>query len=435
MKKLALITVMMLLAPLANAQEENAGAEEILIEAENGQAVLEVSFPETEAIPGQPLELRLTVLVPTYLPSPPVWPGLEAPNLLIRLPSRSTNPRSAPVDGETWNGVSRLYRISPMVPGDFFIPPQEVTVTYADPDTNEPVTATLNTPELGFAGVLPAGAENLDPFVAAASLELEQTVDGDPAGMTPGDSVKRTIVAKVSGTSPMFLPALMTQAQIEGVAAYPDEPVMTETEDRGEIGGTRTESTTFVAEGGGSGEVPPVTVEWYNLETETVETATVEGFSISVDGPPAKSDEPPRDWRLLALAGIAGLITVAIVAVLFRRFREPVSQHFAERREARLASEEHAWRQLHKALADRDAAALRPALDVWAGRVRGSDPRQRQGVQKALIALGAAKYGRGATGSNSDAWRMLNDALTAARKTARHETATAAALPGLNQRV
>ncbi len=432
MKGFAIFFVLVVFATLAHGQDEGSDGES-RIEAENGQAVLDVSFPETEAVPGQPLELRLTVLVPTYLPTPPVWPGLEAPNLLVRLPERATNPRSEQVDGETWSGVSRLYRISPMVPGSFSIPPQDVTVTYADPDTNEPVKATLTTPPLGFSGILPPGADNLDPFIAATSLELEQTVDGIPGEMKPGDSITRTLVATVSGTSPMFLPNMLTPDPVDGVAAYPDEPVMAETNYDGVAGGTRKESITYVAEGGGTGEA--VTIEWYNLSSETVETASVEGVSISVVGPPAKTAAEPRNWRLLAITGVAGLAALVSLMVLFRKLRGPLSRFVREHREARLASEQHAWRELRKVVASRNNSALRPAMDVWAVRVSGTDPRQFQDVQNALMAIGAAKYGRNGTGSGQDPWRMLDSALSAVRDAAHHRTRAADALPALNRPV
>jgi hypothetical protein len=211
--------------PEGEAEADRTGGEPTSrVQAPDGGPVLEVTFEETEAIPGQPLSLRLTVLVPTFLPHPPVWPSLEAPNLLVRLPERSTNPTSARVGDETWSGVTRNYRISPMVPGDFTIPPQEVIVTYADPDSNEAVKATLRTEAVAFRGVVPEGAEGLDPFIAADALELEQTVDGEPGAMAPGDSVTRAVVATVSGTSPMFLPDLLVPVVVDGIASYPDEP-------------------------------------------------------------------------------------------------------------------------------------------------------------------------------------------------------------------
>ena len=37
--------------------------------------ILWMSFEDTVTVPGQPLSLRLTVLVPTFMPKPPVWPS------------------------------------------------------------------------------------------------------------------------------------------------------------------------------------------------------------------------------------------------------------------------------------------------------------------------------------------------------------------------
>ncbi|HRY25891.1 MAG: BatD family protein [Geminicoccaceae bacterium] len=392
--------------------------------------VLQVTFEETEAIPGQPLSLRLTVLAPTFMPDPPVWPSLEAPNLLVRLPERSTGPTSEEVGGETWSGVTRHYRISPMVPGEFAIPPQEVIVTWADPETSEPRKVTLTTEPLTFSGVLPEGAEGLDPFIAAEALELKQEVAGEPEAMQPGDSVTRTIKATIRGTSPMFLPALLPPTDVAGVAAYPDEPVLEESDDRGVLEGTRAESVTLVAEGGGSGEAPAVSLDWYNLKSGEVETASVDGFPIEVDGPPASSAEP-RDWRAIGLASLAALLALAVVAWLLRRLLPPFGRWLRERRTERLASEGHAFGQLQRAVARRDEPALRPALDAWAAKVEGHDPREHPGVRHALVAIGAARYGRGASGDAGAGWRALAAALPEARRDALARDRLAA-LPPLN---
>ena len=130
---------------------------------------LTVDFPETEAVPGQPLSLRLTVLVPTFMPEPPVWPSLETPNLLVRLPSRSTGPVSERIDGETWSGVSRHYRISPMVPGPMTLPPQEVVVTWQDLEASDVRQTTLTTEAVSLAS---GGDRRLTAVYALAQLLL-----------------------------------------------------------------------------------------------------------------------------------------------------------------------------------------------------------------------------------------------------------------------
>ncbi|MCB1485996.1 MAG: BatD family protein, partial [Bauldia sp.] len=242
MRRAVLFLLALLLAPPVLAQQGSA-------------PILEVTVEQTEAIPGEMLSLRLTVLVPTFMPKPPVWPSFETPNLLVRLPEGSTGPTSKRIDGETWSGITRRYRISPMIAGTFAIPPQDVVITYADPETSKPIQATLRTDPLKFTGVIPEGAEGLDPFIAADRLELTEQIDGTPGDMKPGDSVIRTVTATIEGVSPMFLPTLLPQVAIDGIAAYPAEPAVEEKDNRGEISGSRTERVTLLAEGGGSGDV------------------------------------------------------------------------------------------------------------------------------------------------------------------------------------
>jgi hypothetical protein len=336
------------------------------------------------------------------------------------------------IGGQTWSGISRRYRITPMVPGTFALPPQPVVVTYADPQDSTPRHVTLETNPLTFTGVVPKVAEDLDPFVAAETLTLEQTIDGDPAAMTPGDSVTRTVVATVAGTSPMFVPDLLAPVTIDGIAAYPDEPALSETAERGTLGGTRTESVTFVAEGGGSGEVPPVSIEWLNLTSGAVETATAAGFAIHVAGAPARR-AAPTDWRAIGLAVLIGAVAVTALAWAIRRAVPPLRARQAERRAHRLASEAHAFAGLERAVRRRDHATLRQALDLWASRTAGPDPRDDPAVHAALTALGAARYGGASDrGEEGAAWNKLARALPDARRATNAPAAATRPLPALN---
>jgi hypothetical protein len=381
------------------------------------EPILTVEFSETEAIPGQPLVLRLAVLVPTFMPSPPVWPSFEAPNLLVRLPEGSTSPVSRRVGGDTWSGVSRRYSISPMMPGSFAIPPQSVVVTYVDPDTTEPARATLSTGPIVFAGVLPDGAEGLDPFLAARAVDLAQEVVGNPSTMVPGDSFTRTVTARISGTSPMFLPDLLPTHGIEGLAAYSDAPVIEESFDRGVLSGTRTESVTYVAEGGGSGAVPALALDWYDLDAGGVETATVDGFAVRVDGPPVRSAAQP-DWRGIARAALLSLAAVAVLVPLVRRAVPRVRRGLERWHATRAATERHAFAAVRRAAAARDMSRLYPALEDWARKAGDPDPRRDAALSRALNDLGASRYGP-ARGGEAQAWRALADALPGARRSRR----------------
>ncbi|WP_148862862.1 BatD family protein [Marinobacter fonticola] len=393
--------------------------------------VLKTELEQTDAIPGTPLSLRLTVLVPTYLPSPPEWPGLEAPNLMVRLPERSTNPTSERVDGDTWAGITRHYRLYPMVAGDFVLPPQTVRVTYADSENGDRRQVDLSTDPLRFRGVVPAGTQSLDPFLAAESLELEQSREGGDDPMKPGDSLSWTVVAKVTGTSPMFLPSLLPELEFPGVAVYPDEPVVSETSDRGTMAGTRTESVTFVAQGGGEYDVPSVSLDWYNLTTGNVETASVEGFAFDVDGPPAPA-RAEVNWRSVVVVAMLLLLCLLAGFWIVRRWGGAVRHRWETARARRRDSETHAYRDVKKTIARRDNARLYAALDVWAARTPGHDPRHNPELRKALLKLGEARYGGRGEANTDRVWRDLERAVAGARIAGRKEASAKQALPPLN---
>lgn len=252
--------------------------------------MLRQTFDETEAVPGQPLTLRLTVLVPSFMPKPPVWPDFQMPNVMVRVGSAGR--RAERIGNETWSGVTRRYTIAPMVGGTFEVPAQAVAITWSDPETGEPRQAELATEPISFTGTIPEAAAGLDPFIAATALELAQAIEGTPEDLAPGDSVTRSVTGTISGVSPVMLPRLQPAIEIDAIASYPDEPAIVETDDRGVPGGSRSERVTLLAQGGGSGHVPEITLDWFNIDSGKIETARAEGFDISVSGPPTRSAAP-----------------------------------------------------------------------------------------------------------------------------------------------
>ncbi len=392
--------------------------------------VVEVEFETAEAIPGQSLLLRVTVLVPTWMPKPVVFPSFEAPNLRIRLPEQSTSPTSKTIDGESWSGVSRRLQVAPMVPGQFEISQQELIVTWAEPGKPDPLVKTVLLDPIQVTGSVPAGAEDLDPFVAAEALDLSSAVSEATMPLKAGDSVNITVTAKVDGTSPMFLPPLIPPVQIDGVAAYPAEPAIEESENRGKLSGTRVEGLTLVAEAGGSGAVPEISLRWYNLKTKQVETATVEGFDVSVDAPSAaRQNLSPR----LLMAGIvASLLALLLIWWGARKIIPLLRQWLDARRQRIEASEHHAFEILLKAVADKDFGGMMQALDHWSERMP-HDPRQLLSLQSALSALGAARYGPEKT-QEDVAWEGVKAAVSSARAEGRMQGQAARVLPPLNPR-
>ncbi|WP_068111485.1 BatD family protein [Tropicimonas marinistellae] len=411
-------------------------AQEAPVDDAPSAPLVSAELEPASVVVGQPAVLRLKVLVPTWLPQPPSFPALDLPNVITRLPERASGPISEQVGGETWSGVSRAYRLYPMVPGQIALPPQQIGVTYADPDTTQPVTAQVALDPIALTATVPEAAAGLDPMILATGLSLEQNIEGGEGPLSAGDAVVRSVTATIAGTSPLFLPPLIPDLNAEPVQAHAREPAVAEREDRGVMSGQRTETVTYVARYGGVVDLPAISVDWFNVDTGQVETAEVAGTTLTVDAP-----SPPREPRLtrrqvIALALAAGVLAAA--AWLLRRFAwPPLRSYLSERRAAREASEAHAANGVRQAISAHDLHGVFTALDSWDARCpadagKGTDEERR--LAAALHSIGAAKYG-GAPGPRDADWTALDAAFVAVRTARVHGPSGmdgTAALPPMN---
>ncbi len=377
------------------------------------QPLLRASFEKTVAVPGQTLLLEVTILVPTWMPKPPEFPIFDLPDVSVRLPEGSSRPTMERIDGDTWAGVSRTYQVSPLVVGQFRLPPQIIRITYADPETRAPIVVDLRTRAFAFEGRAPAGAEGLDPFIAADTLSLGQSIEGDPEKLEPGLSFTRVVTAQLTGASPFFLPPLVPVFQAPGLAAYPKEPAITETSHRGITTGTRIEIVTYVAEAGGRFRAAPIRLRWWNLRTKAIEVAELPALAITSRGPPPVAVSPPVDWREWALGLAIGVLLATILGVASRWLWPRYALQRLRRREARLASEAFAFAGVTKAMQARHFGDAIRAIELWSMRLPIRSQEDRSGLFAPLDSLGAQFYGRDGQAPSSGDW---SEALAALRR-------------------
>ncbi len=372
--------------------------------------------PETVRV-GEALSLRVTVLVPTWFPRPPVYPDFELVNAITRLPADSSFPTSERIDGESWSGIVREYQVYPLAAAGYRIEGATVRVTYADPGA-DPIVRDVALPPVFFRGTVPAGAEGLEPYLAGRDLQVSLAVQGDDGELAVGDAVVLTYTAALDGLPSMFLPPLAPDldALVESgrVSVYADAPRYADDDGLA----TRSERLTLVFQAGGVYTVPAVAIDYWDTEAGEVRTARAEALQLSVSGPAvvadasdAVADGAARGWPALLGGALLVLALVAGRAALPR-----ARQWLAAWR----VSEPRAFRDLRRALRSGPDVQRYSALQCWLSWLEpGLSPRTfardygDAALQEAIEALSAHCFaGRG----QAPQPRQLAQALAQARQ-------------------
>jgi hypothetical protein len=341
------------------------------------EPIVQVTTDPPRVVVGQPVTLRIVVLAPNYMTSPPELPGFQVRNAVTRqLQSVNTSDQR---DGVSYAGVQYEYAITPLEPGTYAMADQAVRIKYA---AVPPATRELNLalPRVSFEAFVPDAAAGLHPFVSAKRLNAEQQIKHSSDPLKPGDAVTLSVTITAEGTPAMLLPPLQF-ASVDGLQLYSAQPVLQDkTEARTDImTATRTESATYMVERPGTYSLPPVEIGWWNLADGKVERIHLDGASFTVATVPGIVGEGPvgqsasvwswpqiRDllvdhWLLVLLAAViaAGLGMIAPRAI--RR----LTAESRRRREAYRRSELFAFHRLRRAIGRRDASQTYFALLDW----------------------------------------------------------------------
>lgn len=318
---------------------------------------------------GEPITLRVSVLAPTWFPQPPVFPNFELPNTLTRLPANSSGPISERVGRSTWSGIQRRYQIYPLVAGQFQISARQLTVTYADPASREPIEMDLTLPVINFSSEVPAGAESLDPYIAGERFELRREVSGDSDGLSAGDAIEMTYQATLEGLPAMFLPDLFTDPQIPGLSVYAQEPVIHDEDGRA----VRDEKLTLVFDGGGEFTLPAVEYSWWDTRLNELATARIDELTISVSGTVVATSAVSgdgRNWRAMSIVMVLGAGVLTLLWFALRRRLPALVGRWRQAKALHQKSEVYAFNLVCQSLRQKDERESFQRLLSWVERLQ-----------------------------------------------------------------
>jgi len=382
-----------------------AAAERPIVRAEISPAAVAV---------GESVELKVTVLVPTWFTRPSIYPSFELANAITRLPADSSFSMRERIGNDSWSAIVRTYEITPLFGANYRLSGQSISISYANPGS-DPVTVDIEVPEVFFFGSVPAGAEALDPYVAGRGLNLSLGVEGEIADLQVGDALVLTYSADLDGLPAIFLPPLAPTMAFDGVSVYADSPVVAD-----KATARRSEKLTLVFDAGGEFVIPGLTLSFWNTETESTDIAAVEGFTITVAGlPKAPIDsEAAAGKRWIPWASVAaGLmllayLTYALGPVAAGRYRAALKQ--------RRRSERYAFTKLQAALRANNAEEAYRAMLTWLARLEpGLSARELArcyGDDSLLAAVEALSMSVNTGSGSSDDTGPLAGGLVSARR-------------------
>ena len=409
-----------------------------LLAQEQQQPIVRVTLSPESVSVGEATDMRVTVLVPTWFASPPVFPTFEIANAITRLPPDSSFPMSERVGGDTWSGIVRDYRVYPLLGATYRISDQSVQIRYANPG-GQPLSAEITIPDIVLRATVPAGAENLQPYLAGRELKLSHEIEGDIASLQTGDAVVVVYTAELDGMPVIFLPRLAPLPRtldLEGVSIYADTPVLEEGPPA-----RRSEKLTLVFESGGEFTLPGIRLDWWNTATGELDTSAAPPVQLSVAGAVAgptaghdPSTRPATNWQLV----LASLAAVLVAVFLARRAIRLLNSHLRTAIQARRQSEKYAFNELRGTLREGSPSAIYHAMLHWLERLEtGMDARRFTTVYGTDELIVATDQLAAATYSDSDLTPNLSGLhaeLVAARSNWRKTQSRDArlALPHLN---
>jgi hypothetical protein len=241
------------------------------------------------------------------------------PGTLVRPTAKFAFNETQRRGGDTWAFQSLRFRLYSERAGSLRTPPLATFIS-VDTETHGVVEGEvmLQVPPLEIEP--PPGTEGLASWVAATEFEVDESWEGVLEVYQVGDAVTRIRRFVINGAPAMAIPA-SPQIKLDGVQVYNAPELVDDKTVGGSLEGVREESVVFTVKAGGTYSIPGHQINWFNLNTRTVEQIDFPGRTLDVSGPAtsdaAAAPEPSYDMENLLYLGLA-VLGVALSYLLLR---------------------------------------------------------------------------------------------------------------------
>ncbi len=197
-------------------------------------------------------------------------------------------------NGKNWNVTERRYALFPQQHGSLKLDPVQLDASvmagrsYGSPfQTTRPIRVRSNALELDVKSMPANWKSNL--WLPAKHLQLIENWPEDEFKV--GDSITRTLTLTAVGLTSSQLPELSGLLP-DHLKAYADKPVLTDNNAFDGVTSLRQEKLAILATRPGTFILPPIDIDWWNSETQSMQKVSLPARTFKVLPAPVDSVQP-----------------------------------------------------------------------------------------------------------------------------------------------
>ena len=352
----------------------------------HAKVIVKTDFSPEAPWVGQQLVIKIDVLSETGWSKISRLGEIEVPGAFVKIIDRQGIRLNDTIDGQSVTGQRYELFVYPQRQGEIVIPaiPVEVSIQTwgAEASTTQENT---EVPSIRFNARLPDNVELNEGLVSTTNLTARQSwqTASSSDNYHVGDALKRTIVLEAENVPGMaFTP--VTFSVTDSIKLYPAEAEIDDQVNRGTLTVKITDQATYVLQKTGKVEIPAITISWWNIREEKLQSITLEGKKFDVQkaveysnstGTSQLSSGQLSSGRFCTIDIIKLIVILSAVSVVFIRLFPVFYRKLVQWKKQQQASEPAHFKRLIKTVKGNNAPQVFAALMRWLDKINpGSQP-------------------------------------------------------------
>ena len=204
------------------------------------------------------------------------------------------------VNGRPFDVIEFKYALFPQKSGELLIPPAELIANVFQSRSQSFGGSPFNgkkvrriSPQIQVeVKPIPADYPTDQPWLPAKSLQLQERWSEPLSQLKQGEPVTRSIVTEVDGLSPSQIPPIVIP-DVAQAKIYPEEGDAVSADTLEGLSSKRTDNFAIIPTQSGTLDLPAIRINWWNVETDSLQSAELPARSIRIAGSPQQTPTMP----------------------------------------------------------------------------------------------------------------------------------------------